>query len=611
MNIEQSATTPNPDAWDGFFNASAETPMHPEEPNNARDSSIALVKTCFDDGTFLARLPDGTEAMVLNDVFPDLSFGYPVVLYPVDVGGWSLVNPDWYIYANQGITIRQISLALQIDPNKFKTLLASNGFTGYRLSQSLSEIELVRLLEILKRELPELTFEIEKQIRNIGWITFGDSLSFTLTTPVATDSPILSGKLKDGTPVTIKRSDLFGLESLPLYDFTATRAVKKYKVNVVDPFVNPIRVGMAPIDDFKFEVYNPAGQHRVLKNPGLFFLALRELACRCDRLPASILNVSDEYVLLALYGIQLTVFPEQFNWYQQYQPRELYQRSQMVNVHIGVDLDHCNIFTSLRFPEDSGWEKVRSQYPIGNRIAGTVCEVRSREGVIVDVPSRNLRIHGLIPYGELTDGNDAVFLESDDLKALPDLLITGHDVDRRRLLLSLRQAHPSVWDRPQFHPGQVIPVKVVVRQASSWLVRWAAGNLAVLPVEGLPNADLFWSRVVEFDPASRHLRLEYWQTVVEWTVGDIASESLELRAVDGTTVRVEKSVGLSNLISGDRTRLVIINIVFRLSVAAFGFKQGPRVTSPKSHSVHQTDRSDIRWLYRTTCRWFGGFSAVQ
>ena len=187
----------------------------------------------------------------------------------------------------------------------------------------------------------------------------------------------------------------------------------------------------------------------------------------------------------------------------------------------------------------------------------------------MELPSPDLRLSGLIPFGELADGNDAVFLEPDDLNALPELVVTGHDAERRRLLLGLRERPPLGLDRPHFRTGQVIPVRVVVRQESSWLVRWAAGNLLPFPKDGLPEADLLWARVEEFDPGARHLRLAYSRASEDWTVTAVASDSLELRADDGATVRVERSDRLRHLGPADRVRLALIEVVFRLG--------GPRI----------------------------------
>ena len=146
-----------------------------------------------------------------------------------------------------------------------------------------------------------------------------------MTVPAPADTALLPGTLEDGTPAVLRRDALSGLASLPLYDFTAFGAITTVKVHVLDPAARPVRVGILEEDDLKLTIFDPIGQGgRRLEQPGLFFLALHELAHCHDRLPAVVIDASERFVPLGLYGVVLQVSPSRSLGKKQYRLPQFY-----------------------------------------------------------------------------------------------------------------------------------------------------------------------------------------------------------------------------------------------------------------------------------------------
>ena len=128
MNTDRIPPTPDP--WADYFDAQAvASPMPAEAPADPREPAIASVMICFEDGTFLARLPDGAEVLAVNDIFPLLAPGHPVVLYPAAAGGWSLVNPAWYVPVAR-VTLRHVRMASRMDPDEFNVRVQRASLAG-------------------------------------------------------------------------------------------------------------------------------------------------------------------------------------------------------------------------------------------------------------------------------------------------------------------------------------------------------------------------------------------------------------------------------------------------------------------------------------------------
>jgi ribosomal protein S1 len=418
-----------------------------------------------------------------------------------------------------------------------------------------------------------------RKLRAAFFPTYGDTVSFTITGVDTEDGDLLHGTIHDSIPGLLRRDALTLPQSLPFYPFDAPGAVRRLKAQIVAPSSWPVRVGKRH-STLQLSALDPVTRASwPLEQPGLFLLALHALSKKTEYLPAVVLDVK-ERMKIDLYGVILDVVPEQTTW-DRSSPADLYQEGQTVPIHVSVDLERFTVITSLRSVEGPEWAEVVARFPPGTLVRGARYFMRTREGLLFHLPShpsgeakrqdegqtpaeevtssegsqpgertaevwsqKELRLHGLVPYGELTEGNEPTFVDPDDLTNPVDLEVLGHDAEQRRLLLSWRRARPSIWEQLTFRRHDLIPVEVVWNLGEEHWVRWAAGHLARIQGSNLTPNQVLWVQVEEMDRERQHLVLAPGPSPTGWVITDVTADFLYLRSREGVTVRVVRTPAL-------------------------------------------------------------------
>jgi small subunit ribosomal protein S1 len=392
--------------------------------------------------------------------------------------------------------------------------------------------------------------------------TFGDRVHGFTVTHADPGSPDTFHGTFDGVPAVTRRDVLSPPLSHPLCPLIPGVEIG---LTVADPTSRPVVLASA-YKDFALKPA-PGSPPEV---PPSFFLALRALARRRPTLPATVRYVDERKVSVSLYGVLVRVFAEHATWDRAVTPNDLFKAGQQVELSVFVDLDRFQIDASLK-PMTGVWESVVGRFPIGTVIPGAVCVARTNEGLLFDLPSSGLRLLGLAPYGELTDGNDP-FESPVDVRPPQRVVVIGHDAQRRRLLLALRPLHPSPWDALDWQPGRRVPVRARYRMAHSLFVGWAPGHLVRVADEEARRLrrPVAVARVERIDRAARALEMSVAPPPRFWTVAAVGADRVRLRDDEGLELDADPAPFLAEAGPGARLALALTDLRFE--------PDGPRVT---------------------------------
>jgi ribosomal protein S1/tRNA A-37 threonylcarbamoyl transferase component Bud32 len=392
--------------------------------------------------------------------------------------------------------------------------------------------------------------------------TFGDRVHAFTVSHADPDSPGVIHGTFDGVPAITRRDVLSPPMSHPLCPIISGVEIG---LTIADPTSRPVVLASA-YKDFALKAA-PGGLPEV---PRSFFPALRALARRSPTLPATVRYVDERKVSLSLYGVLVRVFAEHASWDRAATPNDLFRVGQQVEPSVFVDLERFQVDASLK-PAASVWESVVARFPVGAVIPGAVCVARTNEGLLFDLPSTGLRLLGLAPYGELTDGNDP-FEPPEDVRQPQRVVITGHDAERRRLRVALRPLHASPWDTLDWQPGRRLPVRARYRMAHSLFVGWAPGHLVRVADEEARRLrrPVAVARVEHIDRAARTLDMTVAPPPRLWTVTAVGADRVRLRADDGLELDADPAPFLAEAGPGTRLALALTDLRFE--------PDGPRVS---------------------------------
>src|SRR5262249_50552726 len=267
--------------------------------------------------------------------------------------------------------------------------------------------------------------------------TCGDPVPFHVTHADADNPDLLHGTVL-GEPAVASRRCLAHPRCLPVYPVSLLAAEPALQWHLVDPTARPLRVSRNL--NRSLEYFTPRGEAHPC--PGLFLLALDALARRFSPLPAVVCLVTREFVRLHTHGGRLAVYPEQCHWDRDVRANSLFRIGQQIQAHVIVDLDAFTIDTSLLGLEGPEWRLVTGRYPVGGTVREAKFVVENRNGFVVDLPCPGLQVRGQVPFGELAEGNDPFSSYAGERERPLTLKVIRHDVQRRRLILSWRQALP-------------------------------------------------------------------------------------------------------------------------------------------------------------------------
>jgi small subunit ribosomal protein S1 len=462
--------------------------------------------------------PDGSEALCANRVFPGLRQDYPVIAYPEGDSRWSLHDPAWILPFHGDWTLSQLANVLsrrsgeegEPDGALLKSLRQSAGelFPGLSLGEqtTLDEQQCRQMLEAVSDRLKPTQQRAVQQC--LKGYTCGDPVPFRITHADATDPAILHGTLL-GEPAYTRREELPFPKCLPLYPVELLTQDTSFAWHLVDPASYPLRIARCLTGSLEYPTM--IGQrHQKHPEPGLFLLALRALTQQRPTLPAVVRMADEEFVSLDIYGARLAVFPEQCRWHPEHRASDLYHEGQTVEVYLTVDAETFTIDTSLLSIDGPEWKQVVEEFPPGELIRDAQYLLSNREGLVVDVPCGQLQLRGLIPFGELAEGNDPYSYYTDELDGPLTLRVIAPDPERRRLIMSWRKGMPQTWCGARLRPGQLVPVEVVVALPDAIWVRWAPGQLAEISGDE-PRKGCWWARVETIDYVERSLALSLHQ----------------------------------------------------------------------------------------------------
>jgi len=114
------------------------------------------------------------------------------------------------------------------------------------------------------------------------------------------------------------------------------------------------------------------------------------------------------------------------------------------SVVLGVDLDQRKISLGIKQAMPDPWETFQQRYHVGSRVTGKVRSL-TEFGAFVEIEEG---IDGLVHVSDIS-WTKRIKHPSDVLKKGQnvDAVITGIDVENRRLSLSIKDLEPNAWDR--------------------------------------------------------------------------------------------------------------------------------------------------------------------
>lgn len=586
------------DDFEDFFSADHQPGAEVSVPDLAvppakdnPEGMLAWVQLVFEDATCLVRGSDGLEVVVRNSVYPSLAPGDPVLLFADGLGRHNLAHPSWWI---KGPTVESIiqddpstsgpKVVPHVDFQEGKTRpmhFRSKGripreviekalrtampgeVAGWK--QPLTRAQFDRLIAVL---LPTpSTVGSAKTLSQQGTpvvsppeapetpsATYGDEVVFEIQAVEAGMEDRLVGRVL-GHAAVLPRRFLRRPANLQLYALDAMIG-QRQKAYVLDPTVRPIVVMTGKLGEFWARYSQPHGTSSVscMDRPGVFLLALHALKRHLCTIRATILEADDQ-IQIAIYGVVLTVFPEQATWRCGVRAGDVFRAGAIVEVAFSVDLEGGAVHLSLKSTAGTEWHEVLARYPIGATIRGARSLSMTHSGLVVAVPDPEYRLTGLVPYGELTDGNDPYILPSLDEQFQVE--VTGHDPLRRQLSLNLSRCRPSPWRDRRANAGDMLPVRIKAYANKQTFAYWEAGQIALINVPQGQLADFMWLQVESFDAENRHIRLGNPCIVRQLRIVAKVEGTTRGRFADGREAELRGGQGLS---VGDHVDVILTAI---------------------------------------------------
>jgi small subunit ribosomal protein S1 len=145
-------------------------------------------------------------------------------------------------------------------------------------------------------------------------------------------------------------------------------------------------------------------------------------------------------------GVEGLVHVSEMTWSKRLKhPSKLLSIGQDVeSVVLGVDLDQRKISLGIKQAMPDPWETFQQRYHVGSRVTGKVRSL-TEFGAFVEIEEG---IDGLVHVSDIS-WTKRIKHPSDVLKKGQnvDAVITGIDVENRRLSLSIKDLEPNAWDR--------------------------------------------------------------------------------------------------------------------------------------------------------------------
>ncbi len=531
---------PPPSDWDFLYEPPRPLSAGPAPAPTVRQPTLGQVSRLLENGGCFVAFPDGSEALCANRVFPGVRPEYTVIAYPDGDSGWSLHDPAWILPFHGHWTLPQLASVLsrrsgdeegeQAGPLLEALRQGAAALLGGAAPDDSNTLDEKQCRQVLDAVSQGLKLAQQRAIEQcLKGYTCGDPVPFRITHADANDPAILHGTLL-GEPAFTRREELPFPKCLPLYPVELLAQDTSFAWHLVDPISRPLRIARCLTGSLEYPTVS-GQRHQKHPEPGLFLLALRALTRHRATLPAVVRMSDEEFVSLDIYGARLAVFPEQCRWDPDQRACDLFHEGQIVEVFLTIDPETFTIDTSLLPIDGPEWAHVVRDFPPGKLITDARYLLSNREGLIIDVPCPGLQVRGLIPFGELAEGNDPYSYYTDELDGTLTLRAIGHDTERRRLTLSWRQGMSSIWCGARLRPGQIIPVEVVVALPDAIWVRWAPGQLAEIRGDQ-PRKGCWWARVEEIDFAGRSLRLALHQPEEPFEVLAVGEETALARLGD-------------------------------------------------------------------------------
>lgn len=435
------------DEWLGIFRAAAEDePAASDEAGNDRDAITEEVVTVQGErthGGVVVGRDDGSQVVVRNEVFASLRPGDRVVLFTGASGRPQLHHPGWFLAAGGGA--------------------GSAGDAPHAGRRA----------------------------------TYGDMVEFAvhrLAGPADGEDGLVGEVL--GVPAILPRALLRGPEAVagcPL----AHRVGRVVRAVVVDPIARPVVLRAAPSDGKEGERKRPRGT---------FLLALHTLARHLPTFPVRVVAVEPR-VQVDVLGRRFTLAPEQVAWTTDAGATAGLQPDDAVEASCCVDLRTGSVDVSLKRLDTGEWDALLAEFPCGSVVPYARIGRTGLMGITVSIPHGRWAITGLVPWGELTSGNDPF-----EIPPAADPIaveVIGHDRGRRLVVVSRARCAPSPFASRRPSVGQILPAREVPVSADCSLLYWDAGHAVPMArrQHALPGGGWCWVTVAACDPDRQTIEL--------------------------------------------------------------------------------------------------------